>query len=345
MPALSPGEILRGTYTVLRPLGEGAFSEVYQVRHRFMGLQALKLFRAGSLGRESDPFREAFLLSRIEHPNIVRVFDANIAEVGGRGVPFLTMEYLAGGTLAELIAKMAPLPPERAVGLQMQICAGLAVAHEQRPPIIHRDIKPANILASGAGGEGQDPGLKVSDFGLARNLDPALMMASAAGTLSYMPPEGLLSYETPASDVYSAGLIFYQLLTGRFPFSALSETEPRALRRELARSRAAAPPAPSSIVSGVPAALDRICVAALSPDARKRFADAGAFLNALRAAGQTAEIDPNAARLAQEAMELGTQYDTLSAAITRMESALAQEPGLASLHGETLRRWRAGVIL
>jgi serine/threonine protein kinase len=350
MSTIAAGSQLRETYTVVRLLGEGAFSKVYLVRHRYLGLQALKVLRHAATPAGLDPFREAFILSRLEHPNVIRIFDANACPVGGEAAAYLTMEYLEGGTLASYLSAHAPLPLERAIELQTQICSGLALAHAQEPPIVHRDVKPQNILL----GAGPGPVAKVADFGLARNIDPLLRMASAAGTVCYMPPEGFLSYATPAGDVYSAGLVFYEMLTGKFPYPALAAGGGQLARLELARSRAATPAPPSRHGPGIPQSFDEICMKALQPDANRRYPTAAEFLRALQAArgapgvpGRPASAAPesDAAAMAHEALGLARQYARLPEAIERMEEAMAADQRLRQEYEPTLNRWKAGLVL
>jgi len=359
--SLSMGVVIRETYTILDKLGEGAFSEVFLVRHRFLGLQAMKVFKGSSPAPTSEQFNEAFLLSRIAHPNIVRIFEANKigAQSGERS--YVTMEHAAGGTLHAFLSSRAQLLPEIALRIQQQICAGLAAAHSQKPAIIHRDVKPQNILLTG---KSADPSVKVADFGLAKNIDPRLRMVSAAGTLLYMPPEGFHHYETAASDVYSAGIIFYQLLTGRFPFAIVNSTTEQELRLGLAKTRASLPTPPSQVSQGLDARYDDVCLQALQPDLRKRFQSAGEFLSALenlekpdrtpsepgRNADTSGEMaGESAARQAEEkarrAVGMGRQYAELPAAIQLLEEALADSPSLRGRYGEVLAKWKSGVIL
>ena len=170
MPLLEDGHSVRDTYEVERFLGEGAFAEVYRVRHRYLGRQALKLFKLAGLTAPEveEMLGEAVLLSHIDHPNIVRVFDANTVMIESQVYGYFTMEHIAGGSLDKFWrsygSQFVPVPV--VVDVIKQVCRGLATAHNQDPPIIHRDIKPQNILIGY-----QSDGLraKVSDFGLARN--------------------------------------------------------------------------------------------------------------------------------------------------------------------------------
>jgi len=347
---LAVGATIRETYTILEKLGEGAFSEVFLVRHRFLGLQAMKVFKSNSLSPTSDQFKEAFILSRIAHPNIVRIFEANKVSGASGERSYVTMEHAAGGTLHAFLSSHSRLLPETSVRIQKQICAGLSAAHSQKPAIIHRDVKPQNILLTG---EGSDFWVKVADFGLAKNIDPKLRLVSAAGTLLYMPPEGFHHYETPASDVYSAGIIFYQMLTGRFPFPAVSYTTEQEFRLGLAKTRTLLPTPPSQLAGGLDRKYDDVCLQALQPDLRKRFPSACEFLASLERLDEVlsqVRLDSDegkrlAMKKARKAIEMGRQYTELPAAILLLEEALEESPSLTGQYGEVLAKWKSGVVL
>ncbi|MGH7746055.1 MAG: serine/threonine-protein kinase [Candidatus Dormibacteria bacterium] len=351
MDSLAVGSTVRETYTILQKLGEGAFSEVFLVRHRFLGLQAMKVFKSNSLSPTSDQFKEAFILSRIAHPNIVRIFEANKINASGAERSYVTMEHAAGGTLHSFLLSRPQLSAQAALRIQRQICAGLAAAHSQKPPIIHRDVKPQNILLTEMESEVT---VKVADFGLAKNIDPKLRMVSAAGTLLYMPPEGFHHYETPASDVYSAGIIFYELLTGTFPFPSVNYTTEQEFRVGLARTRTLLPAPPSQIVRGIDAACDEVCLRSLQPDLKKRFQTGSEFLTALASLemptgkcerSNDATDHSGSAMKAQKAIEIGKQYAELSTAIQLLEEALREAPTLSHQYGEVLAKWKSGVVL
>lgn len=349
---LAPGAVVRDTYTILEKLGEGAFSEVFLVRHKFLGLQAMKVFKRVSLNPTYDQFKEAFLLSKVAHSNVVRVFEANKIKTHEGERCYITMEFLGGGTLQVFLSKCRQLSIETAVAIQKQICAGLSTAHVQTPPIVHRDIKPQNILVVEGGQELQ---IKIADFGLAKNIDPQLRMVSAHGTWLYMPPEGFLNYETPASDVYSTGVVFYEMLAGRFPFPLIEYENGQQFRLALAKSRAAVPAAPSSFRKEIPSGLDSVCLRALQPELKKRFQSAMEFLGALescknkRKNAETGEEAQKPRTPAQEkarkAVEIGRQYASLNRAIEMLEEAIEEEPDLHEQYGKTLVQWKSGVVL
>ena len=164
---LAPGTELRNTYTVARLLGRGRFADAYLVRHRYMGMQVMKLLVDGESDADrAEGLSEAFLLSKITHPGIVRVFDANRLEPASGSYPYITMEHVSGGTMAELLADHPEgLALDGALEFGRQIAAALGHAHDLPGGLIHRDVKPANILL-----EPLNPGdyaIRIADFGLA----------------------------------------------------------------------------------------------------------------------------------------------------------------------------------
>lgn len=261
-----------GSYVVERLLGQGAYSEVYRVRHAILGRLAMKVLRkVGTLAETHRLLGEAVLLSRIGHPNVVRVFDAGTVATpaGERG--WFTMEYVAGGNLDDYRTAhtAGPVPVADAVEILTQVCAGLTMAHREDPPIVHRDLTPWNILV------GQDQrGLRVriGDFGLARRTDPGTGLTSGEGTLAFMAPEALRFGHgaSTAADVYSVGVLAYLLLTDVLPHRDISFTVYGAARRE-------PPVAPSRFNRAVDGELERMVLRALEPDPRRRIPDAMAL--------------------------------------------------------------------
>ncbi|MDT3438454.1 MULTISPECIES: serine/threonine-protein kinase [unclassified Pseudofrankia] len=230
MPLLGEGQVIRDTYRVERFLGEGAFAEVYRVRHPFLGRQAMKVFRRPGLSANDieKALGEAVLLSRLGHPNIVRVFDANTLSTSSGMFGYFTMEYVPGGTLADhLAAHRGFLPVAETVDIAIQVCRGIAVAHQKNPPIIHRDIKPQNLLM---GHDGDATRVLVSDFGLARAVNPWTLMASTRGTMAFKAPETFLDPrgDSRAGDVWAIGSVLYLLLTAQMPHPELVAADPLA---------------------------------------------------------------------------------------------------------------------
>ena len=276
MPLLEDGISVRDTYEVERFLGEGAFAEVYRVRHRYLGRQALKLFKLAGLTAPEveDMLGEAVLLSQIEHPNIVRVFDANTVMLSGQLYGYFTMEHVAGGSLDRFWRSHGAqfVPVATTVDIMKQVSRGLAIAHGQDPPIIHRDIKPQNILVGY-----QSDGLRarVSDFGLAKKVNPLSLMASAQGTRTFKAPEALQDFESDscAGDVWAVGMTLYLLLTDKLPFAVPDDYPlggPSLFQEKVL--------APSRVNPLCDAWLDRIVGRALAIDRADRYATAAQLL-------------------------------------------------------------------
>ncbi len=209
------GTLLAGRYEVLERIGEGGMAAIYRVMDIQLGEEAaLKLLAADVGGETLRRFRdEVRLARRVTHPNVVRTHD--IGEHRGR--PFLTMELVRGESLADLLAREGALPPKRAATIAAQIAAGLAASHEAG--VLHRDLKPSNVMITGRGR------VVLTDFGIARALDlgAAPVEEDVDGTPLYMSPEQVSGLpEDPRSEVYTLGIILFEMLTGVPPFTTSS---------------------------------------------------------------------------------------------------------------------------
>jgi WD40 repeat protein/serine/threonine protein kinase len=276
-------------YEILKELGRGGMGVVYLARQLSCDRQvALKMLLAAPQPgpqAQRDRFRaEAHAAARLQHPGIVQLFE--VGEYEGR--PYLVMEYVAGGSLAERLDG-TPLPPHEAAALVEKLARATHVAHQAG--IIHRDLKPANVLLAGAdrrtscqlvpGSPPDKQGClsyepKITDFGLAKRLDVAGQTVSGAivGTPSYMAPEqaGSKGKEIgPATDVYGLGAILYELLTGRPPFKGPTplDTALQVISDE--------PVPPSQLQPKTPRDLETICLKCLHKDAHKRYPTAEAL--------------------------------------------------------------------
>src|SRR5467141_207386 len=214
-PVLQPGAILAGRYEILETLGEGGMGAVYQAKDlELERLVALKVIRPDLAKNPAiiDRFKQELRLSqRVTHRNVIRIYDLG----EGDGVKFITMEYIEGQDLRSLIQERKKVSPEEAVEVMEQVCLALDAAH--RVDVIHRDLKPQNVMRDKAGR------ILVMDFGLARTLEGDGMTQTGAlvGTMEYMSPEQALAKELDQrSDIFSAGLIFYELLSGQMPYRA-----------------------------------------------------------------------------------------------------------------------------
>jgi eukaryotic-like serine/threonine-protein kinase len=214
-PVLETGVILAGRYEILQTLGEGGMGAVYKARDLELDrMVALKVIRPELAKNPAiiDRFKQELRLSqRVTHRNVIRIYDLG----EGDGVKFITMEYIEGQDLRSLIHERKKFPPEEAVEIMEQICLALDAAHGV--DVIHRDLKPQNVMRDGAGR------ILVMDFGLARTLEGDGMTQTGAlvGTMEYMSPEQALAKDLDQrSDIFSAGLIFYELLSGQTPYKA-----------------------------------------------------------------------------------------------------------------------------
>jgi WD40 repeat protein/tRNA A-37 threonylcarbamoyl transferase component Bud32 len=251
-------------YEILGVLGRGGMGVVYQARQIKAGrIVALKMVLAGGHASTEELIRfrrEAEAIARLQHPNIVQVY-----EVGEHhGLPFFSLEYCPAGSLEKKLAG-TPLPPREAAALVEALARAMHAAHEKG--VVHRDLKPANVLLA------EDGTPKVSDFGLAKYLGEAGGTATFAvlGTPSYIAPEqasGHSKYIGRSADVYALGTILYECLTGRPPFKAATalETLQQVSRQE--------PVPPRLLQPGVPRDLDTICLKCLRKEPEKRYASA-----------------------------------------------------------------------
>jgi serine/threonine-protein kinase len=258
------------------------------------------------------------------------------------------MEYVAGGSLERLVRSHdGPVPLDVAVTVMEQIAEGLAVAHDQDPPILHRDLTPANVLV---GYDGSGLRVRISDFGLATRADAFTLAASAQGTIAHMAPEVFDGGGwTRAGDVWAIGCLGYLLLTDRLPYDEdrpFASLSPARFRRRLLP--------PSAYQGEVPAALDALVVAALAVDPRDRPPDARALAAAVRAlplppdpgapAGTDERADERARALLGRAKELARIPGGLDRAADVLEEAVSLSPALRVAEAERLTRWRRGVI-
>ena len=205
-----------GRYTIGRPLGSGGMAEVFLAHDAVLERDvALKVLRSQYRGDEEfyERFgREARNAASLSHPNIVSIFDRGETP---EGTCYIAMEYVSGGTLKERLDERGPMEPGRALAVASQVAEALWAAHERG--VIHRDIKPQNILVTDMGH------LKVTDFGIARAASAATISATNAvfGTAGYLSPEQALGEPaTPRSDLYSLGIVLYEMLTGVVPYRA-----------------------------------------------------------------------------------------------------------------------------
>ena len=267
-----------GKYRVLQRLGEGATSEVYLARDEFRGRTvAIKRVRVGLVAdaRESH-FQQRFfaaeaaLVGRLQHPNVVQLYDA----VDDPVAPYLVMEYVPGCTLRRFCRADSLLPLEQVVELGFK-CA-MALGYVYRQGLIHRDVKPANVLAVLEGDEVRD--VKISDFGSVLNLASDRTQVFRVGSLAYMSPEQLDGDLLDCrADIYSLAAVMYHLIAGRPPFDA---TQQAAIMHQIYH---ATPPSLQTLREGVSPKLDALLLGALAKRRDERPADWDAFAQSLSA--------------------------------------------------------------
>ncbi len=271
-PTLQAGDVLGGRYEILQLLGEGGMGAVYKARDRELDRSvALKLIRPEMASNPSilARFKQELLLSRqVTHKNVIRIYDLGDAD----GVKFITMEFVEGRDLRALIHEKKKFSPEEAVEIIQQVCQALEAAHGAG--VIHRDLKPQNVMREHTGR------ILVMDFGLARTIegDGMTQVGALVGTMEYMSPEQALAKELDQrSDLYTVGLILYELLTGKMPFHAEST-----LASLIRRTQERAIPV-SDLDDKIPGALSGIVSKCLERDPNLRYQSATELLRDLEA--------------------------------------------------------------
>ena len=268
---------LGGRYEVRSLIGRGGMAEVhlgFDTRlHRIVAIKMLRIDLARDSIFQARFRREAQAAASLNHPNIVAVYDTGeevITAPDGRGVsvPYIVMEYVEGHTVKELLADGTPVPIDEAVEIVSGVLSALEYSHAAG--LVHRDIKPGNIMLT------TDGKVKVMDFGIARALadSQATMTQTNAvvGTAQYLSPEQARGEQVDArSDLYSTGVVLFELLTGRPPFRGDSAVA------VAYQHVSAIPPTPSSITPDVPEALDRVVMKALAKNRDDRYSSAAAM--------------------------------------------------------------------
>ncbi|WP_111511671.1 protein kinase domain-containing protein [Mycobacterium kyogaense] len=260
------GAVLDGRYRVGALIATGGMSAVYRgVDMRLDRPVALKVMDSRYAGDEQFLTRfqrEARAVARLKDPGLVSVYDQGGGTHGGEP-PYLAMELVDGGTLRELLRERGPMPPHAVAAVLRPVLSGLAAAH--RAGLVHRDVKPENVLIS------DDGEVKIADFGLVRALAEAKITSTSVilGTAAYLAPEQVSAGDTDArGDVYAAGVLVFELLTGSTPFTG---DNPLAVAYQ--RLDHDVPP-PSSRIAGVPRQFDELVACATARDPAGRFADA-----------------------------------------------------------------------
>src|SRR5574344_2170669 len=263
------GKMLDNRYELLEVIGTGGMAVVYKAKcHRLNRLVAVKILKS-DLAQDED-FRRRFnaesqAVAQLSHPNIVSVYDVS----RGEDPEYIVMELIDGITLKQYMEKRGQLNWRESLHFITQIMRGLSHAHSRG--IVHRDIKPQNIMVL------RDGGVKVADFGIACLQNAAQTMTQdALGSVHYISPEQARGEHIDArSDIYSAGVVLYEMLTGRLPFEGDSAVS------VAIQHLSSVPLSPREINDSVPEALELICMKAMNPNAEKRYATANEMVDDL----------------------------------------------------------------
>ena len=272
LSGIGPGSVLGQRFEILSELGAGGMGVVYKAQDRSLNeLVALKMLKGAMWGEEQlERLKEELKLARkISHPNILRTFDFGEAD----GHPFISMEYVRGITLKQLLERSGRLPLSAGLRSARQLCRGLIAAHSQG--ILHRDIKPENLIIEPSGN------MKLMDFGIARPMQrsgPAQTEPGAiVGTPFYLAPEQLEGVEPDKrADLYACGVVFYEIFTGHLPFSVEGNIF-EIINRKLTES----PTPPKDHWPGMPDTLERIILRCMERDRERRYADIATVLQEL----------------------------------------------------------------
>ncbi|HET9044011.1 MAG TPA: serine/threonine-protein kinase [Burkholderiales bacterium] len=325
-----------GRYELLGELGRGAMGVVYRARDPIIDrVVALKTIDSGRSGEAAASFTERFFqearsAGRLNHPNIVTIYDAG--DAGGQA--YIAMEFLEGTGLREMLDEQAPLSIARAVEIAAQVARGLAYAHEHG--VVHRDVKPANIIIL----RNRRP--KITDFGIARLGEADVLTGSRAGSPKYMSPEQIRGDGAldGRSDIFSLGAVLYEMLTGRQPFGGAEVVD---IMRTVLQDH---PQPPSAHNARVPPELDALVLRMLAKRPDERHPSARWLYRELRQVEETLEKEPSgpAPRADAPTRKVSLEDPTLVMGDEHPAPAAAPQPGPMKRYGGRLAAAAAVLI-
>lgn len=356
-------EFFNGKFEVKKSLGEGSFAKVYLVYHNYLDtLMAMKVIKEplNAATNKKDTFREVTLACQLRHENIISIYDA--AEITNfeddKNHAYFVMEYVSGGDLERFLNSFSEnnmfMPIGRSLDLIRQILSGLNTLHSANPPIVHRDLKPNNVLLSFD--DSGDIIIKISDFGFAKEVSTSISDIDIAGTRPYMSPELFNKSVSTKSDIYAVGVMFYQLLTNRYPYNIDEYTNEELIDLK-PWTKSLRPP--SYYNDQVFGCLDEIVLKCLKVDANERYRDAGELLEDV----EKAIVKFNSTQFVyesrvtndyrdeyneyvindsiKEAFRLAKRENGLADAIEILEREVLQDYDVRRCYSETLRMWKS----
>ena len=356
-------DFFNGKFQVKKFLGEGSFAKVYLVKHNYMNIMmAMKIVKEplSITTNKRDVFREVILACQLRNENVINIYDAGEIACfdGEKSHAYFIMEYVSGGDLEQFLNSFAEnrmfMPLSRSLDLIRQILKGLDTLHSANPPIIHRDLKPNNVLLKfNACG---DIIIKISDFGFAKEVTTGISDIDVAGTRPYMAPELFNRSISTKTDIYAIGVIFYQLLTNRYPYPIDEYSNEDLI--DLKPWKETLNP-PSYYNDKVFDDLDRIVCKCLDFNPKNRYLDAGELL----ADVEKAIDEYNSKQIVfenshshdyhdeyseyiinnsiKEAFRLAKCENGLQDAIEILESEVLQDYDIRKCYSETLRIWKS----
>ena len=291
---LPKGIIINSTYEINFFIGEGAFGEVYRVKHKFFDeFQVMKVFKDEYVKKTNldDVIHEGRILTKLSHPNVVKVYEINTFNYENKDYYFITMSFVSGESLSQLSKRKIQLDVPVATSVMVDVLHGLGAAHQNTPAIIHRDINLDNILLSY---DSYQPTGILGDFGISKFFDQLTKISGAGGRFLYFAPECFLDVYLPVSDVFSTGVVLYKILTGTHPWEYESIDGDIDDNTKLAfmmnKARKDRPKKPSLFNYDIDNKLENVIMKSLEKKMENRFSTSDNFLKELQDACKIDEL-------------------------------------------------------